>query len=100
MAVAPEIIVYIAAASVILFILILSLIRMSNKIVSRKLDENNERVSHLEKIAKHHSKLLTIENMKLRHRVHELEKHVEKAERVEETEQIVEKAIDRMRKQK
>ena len=52
----------------------------------------------LEKVARHHSRLLAIENMKLKHRVKELEKHVEKAERVEETEQLIEKALNKRKK--
>ena len=98
MAIASEIIFLIIGMAIILFIAFFLMLRLSNKIVSRKLDESGQRINHLEKIAKHHSKLLTLDNMNLKHRLQELEKHVEKAERMDETEQIVAKAIEKLNK--
>ena len=98
MAIATEIIFLIALVCLILFMLILFLIRFSNGIASKKFSDMSERVNHLEKIAKHHSKLLTIENMKLKHRLRELEKEHEKREQIETTEQIVVKTLEKMKK--
>ena len=98
MAIALEIIYLVFGIAFVSFIVMIALFRLSNGIISRKLAEIIERISHLEKVARHHSRLLAIENMKLKHRVKELEKHVEKAERVEETEQLIEKALNKRKK--
>lgn len=98
MAVAIEVIYWIVGIGVVLFFVFFSMLRMSNSIVSKKLSESEQRIKHLEKIAKHHSKILTMENMKLRHRLSEIEKQVEKTQQKEQTEQLIEKAIEKINK--
>ena len=92
MAISQEIMVYMLGVGFATFIIILFLIRMSNAIVSRRFQENNERMIHLEKIARNHSML--------RMKVEELEKKFEKKEILETTQEMIARAIEQERKRK
>ena len=122
MPVSAEIIYYIIGACLILLVLILSLIRMSNGIISRKLQElygkiDNDlshRMGHLEKIARNHGRRLLEqekkmieaekerelsqareENRQLKQKIESLEKRIEKNEIIQSTQETVMKAVNR-----